>query len=485
MIRVRVFKALIALVAVALFGVTAAPSQAIVTPSQTINHSKVGMQMFMWNWKSLATECRTHLGPAGVNWILVMPPQKSIDGSAWWTHYQPVGYSLESNLGTEAEFARMVGVCNEAGVDVIADAVINHMASGSYNFPDVPYTQSNFHKYTTENNCTKNIENWSNVTESQNCELGSLSDLATEQTYVREKIAAYLNDLIDIGVKGFRIDAAKHIPVADLEAIKALLTKQDVFIINEVIGGPPEPSNYYTIGALFDFDWSSSLNEALGGFNGMPDLDIPNTQYRGMGDPTKTVTMVNNHDTERSGSSLSYKAGKNYLMAMVYTLSEPFGIPMLYSGYDFADFNDSPAVNGNGLNTCNTGTTIKTTWTNGYMVCPQRWTAIKGMIKWHKYVVGQTKTKMWSDSASYGYARGTRGYVMFNSSFKAQRYTKVATGLPAGTYCDVVSGGTNPVKMSKGKRTCVGYTVTVAKGGYLVASVPAMTAIAIAPYSKR
>ena len=128
--RSRVFKTLIALVAASLMGLVAVPSQANVTPSQTINESTVGMQMFMWNWKSVGNECRTTLGPNGVNWILVMPPQESISGSAWWTHYQPVSYAIDSEMGTRAEFAAMVAKCNEAGVDVIADAVINHMAAG-------------------------------------------------------------------------------------------------------------------------------------------------------------------------------------------------------------------------------------------------------------------------------------------------------------------------------------------------------------------
>lgn len=34
--------------------------------------------------------------------------------------------------------------------------------------------------------------------------------LATESDYVRGKIAAYLNDLLSLGVEGLRIDAAKR-----------------------------------------------------------------------------------------------------------------------------------------------------------------------------------------------------------------------------------------------------------------------------------
>ncbi|MCX8528747.1 MAG: alpha-amylase family glycosyl hydrolase [Rhodoluna sp.] len=483
MTRSRVLKSLIAIVAASLMGFVAVPSQANVAPAQTINESTVGMQMFMWNWKSLGNECRTQLGPAGVNWILVMPPQDSISGSAWWTHYQPVSYAIDSNMGTRAEFASMVAKCNEAGVDVIADAVINHMASGSYHFPNVPYTNTNFHYFSPEHNCQADISDYSNVTEVQDCQLGSLVDLATEQPFVRSKIAAYLNDLLSLGVKGFRIDAAKHIPVVDLAAIKSQLTDPNVFIVNEVIGGPPEPTNYYQIGALFSFDWSSGMKSAFGSYNGAPDLDVPNSQYNGMGTSSLEVTMVNNHDTERNGNSLTYLDGKKYLMAMIYTLSEPFGVPMLYSGYAFSDFNAAPTYK-SGLNVCNTGTGVKSSYIDGYMICTDRWTAVQGMIRWHKWVLGETKIRRFSDNYAYGYARGTKGFVLFNSASGTKAYA-VRTGLRPGTYCDVVSGGKSPIKIVKGKRTCVGVTVTVDAGTRLITKVPGMTAVAIASYSKR
>ena len=480
----RIFKALVALVAASLIGLVAVPSQANVTPSQTISESTVGMQMFMWNWKSLATECRTQLGPAGVNWILVMPPQQSIDGGSWWTHYQPTAYTLDSNLGSEADFTRMVSACNEAGVDVIADAVINHMAGGSYTFPEVPYTTTNFHYFSPAHNCQSDISNYSNVTEVQDCQLGGLVDLATEQPYVQGKIAGYLNHLLSLGVKGFRVDAAKHIPVADLAAIKAQLTDQNAFFVNEVIGGPPEPSTYYQIGALFSFDWSSGLKSAFGTFNGASDLDVPNSQYRGMGTSNLEVTMITNHDTERNGGALTYADGKRYLMAMIYTLSEPFGDPMLYSGYAFSDFNEPPVLK-SGLNVCNSGTGVKSNYVQGQMICVARWTAVQGMIRWHKYVNGQTKVNHWSNNNSYGYGRGAKGYVLFNSAASTQKYKGIKTGLAAGNYCDVVSGGKTPVIISKGKRVCRGLTVVVAKGGVMATTLPSMTALAIATYSKR
>src|SRR5690606_31728607 len=138
--------------------------------------------------------------------------------------YQPVSYQLVSRRGDRAAFAAMVQTCHNAGVKIYVDAVVNHMAGGAstgagsagssysqYGYPAVPYGHNDFHHCGRNGN--DDIVNWGDRWEVQNCELVDLSDLATESSYVRGKLTAYLNDLISLGVDGFRIDAAKHMPV--------------------------------------------------------------------------------------------------------------------------------------------------------------------------------------------------------------------------------------------------------------------------------
>ena len=74
----------------------------------------------------------------------------------------------------------------------------------------------------------------------QHCELVGLADLDTGEPYVRGRIAAYLNDLLSLGVDGFRIDAAKHIPADDLADIKSRLSDPQVYWKQEVIYGAGE-----------------------------------------------------------------------------------------------------------------------------------------------------------------------------------------------------------------------------------------------------
>src|SRR5436190_8257092 len=120
----------------------------------------VSVHLFEWKWTDIAAECENVLGPAGFKAVQVSPPEEhSITPNHDWSErYQPVSYSIaRSRSGTGAEFASMVTRCKAAGVDIIVDAVINHMtnfpspgvgsngtAYSKYNYPGL-YTFSDFH----------------------------------------------------------------------------------------------------------------------------------------------------------------------------------------------------------------------------------------------------------------------------------------------------------------------------------------------------
>lgn len=53
----------------------------------------------------------------------------------------------------------------------------------------------------------------------RNCRLSNLPDLDGSNEYVRTKMVEYLNNLINIGVAGFRIANAKHMWPEDVDII--------------------------------------------------------------------------------------------------------------------------------------------------------------------------------------------------------------------------------------------------------------------------
>ncbi|KAG9049938.1 hypothetical protein FS837_008524 [Tulasnella sp. UAMH 9824] len=429
--------------------------------------------MFQWNWDSIAAECTQFLGPAGYGYVQVSPPQEHITGSEWWTDYQPTSYQLVSKRGNRAQFANMISTCHAAGVGVIVDTVWNHMAGISdgtgtagtafthYDYPGV-YTTDNFH-----HNCAQSdgdVHNYSNRTEVQSCELTNLADLDTASLAVRAKLAAYGNDLISLGVDGLRLDAAKHIPSGDIAAILSALSK-NVYVTQEVAWGSGEAvqaSEYTTAGDVQDLRYSSALKDAFNSGSLVSLANIAsNPTSQGWVASAEANVYVANHDTERLGSSITYKWDRNaYTLATIFSLAYPYGTPTILSGYEFTTY-DAGAPN-NGAGSCNAG--------SGW-ICQHRWPAVAGMVKFFNQVKGAPLNNWVSDQASQiAFGRGSSGFVAIN--FSSSTWTKTfTTPLPDGSYCDVVHGG-----LASGACTT---SPIVASGGKITVAVPAYDAFAV------
>jgi alpha-amylase len=424
---------------------------------QLPHNSQVGVQLFMWNWESVATECEDFLGSQGIDWVLVMPPQEHIQGAAWWTHYQPVSYQLESRLGTREQFQSMVTRCNDAGVDVIVDAVINHMAGvtggvgwAGTTFERLTYTglysPENFHRCTLTPN--GQIQNYRDREQVQTCDLLGLADLATGDEDVQDTIAAYLNDLMSLGVAGFRIDAAKHMAAADIESI---LSRVDGTprVIHEVIRGggePIQPEEYLATGDAWEFDYPKQLRRALLR-NGVAAFASGMGQ-RGNLPSEVAVTFVTNHDTERNGQSIPWNMAVPFELATWLMLADPYGQPMIYSSYSFAGYDDPPPLDGSLVQpaSCtadeNGFAPLSDDKTVNVWLCQHRRAGTAAMVAFRKAVGDAPLTHLYSDSRVIGFARDQAGYVIVNTSRGQDAAVSVDTSLPDGTYQNLLGSET-------------------------------------------
>jgi len=403
----------------------------------------VGVQLFQWTWDAIAAECTDTLGPDGYGWVLTSPPQEHIVGEEWWTSYQPVSYRVESRLGTREQYAAMVQTCHDAGVDVWADAVINHMtgqdapgtgwADSSYAHYEYPgiWTDADFHHCGLTAN--DDIAGYQDAAQVQTCELVNLADLATETEHVRSTTTAYLEDLLSLGIDGFRIDAAKHMPPEDIAAIVAELP-EGTGIAQEVIRGsgePITPDQYLGNGQVYEFAYGKELQSVLAGSPGRA-LDLGTSATWVPSD--QAVVFVDNHDTERNGSTLSYADGEQYALANVLMLAGSYGTPVVYSGYAFSDRDAGPPQDGDGK-VLDAGCEQDGDW-----VCQHRWPAITGMVGWRNVVGDAPRVDEWSEGDAVAFGRGERGFVVVNAGDDELR-TDLATSLPDGDYCDVLVTG--------------------------------------------
>ncbi|MGI5395238.1 alpha-amylase [Streptomyces sp. CA-251251] len=423
----------------ALTGAVALAAALVMTPTIPAQASPPGTKdvtavLFEWNFASVARECTRTLGPAGYGYVQVSPPAEHIQGGQWWTSYQPVSYKIAGRLGDRTAFKNMVDTCHAAGVKVVADAVVNHMSAGSgtgtggssygkYDYPGL-YSSYDF------DDCRSQISDYRDRYNVQHCELVGLADLDTGEDYVRGKIAGYLNDLLSLGVDGFRVDAAKHIPAADLANIKSRLSNPGVYWKHEVIFGAGEavqPTEYTGSGDVQEFRYAYDLKRVFNNEN----LAYLKNYGEGWGYMSSGVSgvFVDNHDTERNGSTLTYKDGANYTLANVFMLAWPYGAPDVNSGYEWSNHDAGPP-NGGQVNAC---------WQDGWK-CQHAWPEIRSMVAFRNATRGQAVTNWWdngNDAIAFG--RGSKGYVVVNHESGALTRT-YQTSLPAGTYCDVQSG---------------------------------------------
>ena len=330
-----------------------------------------------------------------------------------------------------------------------------------YGYPAVPFGNDDFHHCGRNGN--DDIANYGDRWEVQNCELVDLSDLKTEAEYVRGKLVGYLNDLIGLGVDGFRVDAAKHMPVADLQNIYSRLNGTP-YIFQETIeggAGEPSPSEYTGIGDVTEFRYGDVVGNAFRDGNLS---NLQNTSGQMLLAGGDAVAFIDNHDTQRNGrAKLTYKDGSSYALSEAFMLAYPYGTPSVMSSFTFSNPDAGPPASSN-------GTTSAVNCSSGW-ACEHRWRTTANMVGFHNASYGTGLTNWWSNGSNQiAFGRGANAYAVFNRGGSLNR--TFSTSLPAGTYCDVANGDYT-------SNSCSGTTYTVNSSGQFTGTVPANGMVAL------
>jgi alpha-amylase len=197
----------------------------------------------------------------------------------------------------------------------------------------------------------------------------------------------------------------------------------------------------------------------------------------GMMPADKAVVFLENHDTQRGGGSLGYRGGMAYRLANVWMLAQPYGYPSIMSSYAFDATSQpgremGPPSDANGAtNDVSCASTLETA-TIGQWVCEHRDPYIATMVAFRRLVAGTDVNHWWDNGANaIAFSRGDKGFVAINREGASVTAT-IVTGLPLGTYCDVLTGGRNGT-------VCQGTSLTVGAGGTVQLTLGANTAVAI------
>jgi alpha-amylase len=472
---------------------TAKPQVQTVTdnaPPTTLVH------LFEWTWPDVAAECETFLGPNGYKAVQISPPQEHVVvpqfDYPWWQRYQPVSYLLDSRSGNRAELVDMINRCQKAGVEIYADAVINHMAGfaggvGSAGSEFTKYNYPGLYRPEDFNLCRQNISNYLSASNVTQCELVGLSDLDTSSEYVQSRIVAYLDDLASIGIRGFRIDAAKHIRAHELGQILNQFYQDqgntDFFVYQEVIDPGTEAirkQDYYGSGDVVDFEYGRQLGEAFLGLNGLNLAKLETFgESWGLAPSDKAVVFIDNHDKQRGhgggGTYLTHKDGQLYTLANVFMLAFPYGQTRVMSSYTFDDPDQGPPhlANGETRPVYQDGTAD----CFGDWVCEHRWGPIANMVMFRNVTQSVFEvTDWWSNGQNQiAFGRGELGFVVINREDSVLNH-QFQTQLPPGQYCNVIEGALNKEGTACENQATV---VVVGSDGSFTASIDAMDALAI------
>ena len=427
---------------------------------------------FQWSYDSIAKECTEYLGPAGFDGVQISQPAEHANkGNVWWAVYQPVNFNNFTTMtGNETQLKNMIKACNEAGVKVFADAVFNQRPNdgvglggstyGNNSYPD-GFNDGDFH----HNGCS--VGNYSDEWNVRQCALLGMTDTATDNSSTQDKIADFLVKLMDMGVYGFRIDAAKHMHYNDINAIMektAAKAGKRPPIYMEVIGNSQEapdiqPNKYTFIdnSVVTDFSYVDRMKEIFD--NG----DYGSALTFGLAvDSDNAEVFVNNHDDEyhrcSAGTcSMGTQENPKYNLAQSWLAVWPKGkVRQIYSGYKFNSHDPAGPIS---ADRCQGG------W-----LCQHRVPFVLNAPRFARATRGEAvSTSGFSDNVLW-FNRGSKGFYAMNTS--GGEVTKSFNVTMAdGTYCDIL-GATDP------KNNPCGSDITVS-GGKITVTIPSMSAIAI------
>ena len=285
------------------------------------------LHAFNWTYREII-ENLEGIKNAGFKNILTMPVQQPKGGGgSWWAFYQPLSMSIgdNSSLGTKEDLKELCDKAEEMGIAILADIVANHLATtdSEDKEPDgtptvsptveayEPVLYRNRNEDTDGNGITfhHNKKATGSGAETQYYAFGNLPDLNTENAYVQSRVLSLLEECIDVGIDGFRFDAAKHIETSSdpdnpsnfwentLEVAKEYYktkTGKDLYVYGEILNSPLDRnlSCYTQYMRITDDGFVAQFKSAFATKN--PSL-ILNASLK-TGNATELIAWVESHD---------------------------------------------------------------------------------------------------------------------------------------------------------------------------------------------
>ncbi len=267
-------------------------------------------------------------------------------------------YKVDPAFGTEDDLKELVELCHARGVKVIMDMVINHTGRNNPWFTafvnahksgDTSDPYYDFYTWYSKPDNPPGGRTFYPISGIDHYYEGNFSSDMPELNYdndaVRQAVVDVAKYYLDLGLDGFRFDAAKYIYYGDNEKsgqfwvwymgqLRAI--KPDIYTVAEVWDADAITFAYFPALNCFDFTTSQTDGRiAATAKGGSVDaytsyVDSYLDQIKALNEDAMMVPFIANHDTDRAAGFLNPANGQAQMAANLYLLSP--GSPFLYYG---------------------------------------------------------------------------------------------------------------------------------------------------------
>ncbi len=266
-------------------------------------------------------------------------------------------YRVDDQFGTLEDLRELIELCHARGVKLILDLPINHtgdqcawftkfkIAHQTGNTADEYY---NFYSFVTPGSggAPGGYRQIGSTGDWYECNFdSSMPELNFDSEAVRAELVKVAKFYLDMGVDGFRFDAAKYIYLGDngrsgafwdwyLAELRAL--KPDIYTVAEVWDADGVTDVYYSAVNCFDFTTSqtngliaaTAQKGNVGAYVSYVDAYLD--RIHAIREDAMIVPFIANHDTDRASGYLTVASGAMKMAANLYILSS--GSPFIYYG---------------------------------------------------------------------------------------------------------------------------------------------------------
>lgn len=339
-------------------------------------------------------------------------------------------------------------------VRVIVDVLPNHTVF------DIDAVSPEFYKAVGgrdkmfHSNGLRPISNYQDRTECTLMGVGGLPDVNTENPNFQKYYMQFVNELLRMGVRGFRYDTAKHIGVHSdpkdkgvkendfwdvalgrkaVKGVRMALPEDSLFIYGEVLqdNGVPE-SEYADYMGQTASSYGHVLREALDK-RSASGVDLKNWHHEAA--PEYLTTLVESHDTYCNANESAHLTDDQIRTAWVFLTARQNGTPLFFSrptGSTRDNYFGNNVLGARG---------------NDEFKHPE----VAAVNKFRHAMRGQKEDLQFSDDGQVWLVnRGKKGAAVVNIGSFAN-FVNLPTGLPDGTYRDKVYG--QEFKVKKGRLT--------------------------------